>query len=79
MRPLIQEVQTTHSPESLVEGIHGETGVVLLPGNGFEVVDTSARISLANLTEVEYAAIGKFTRQILDECHQDFKKTVALQ
>jgi aspartate 4-decarboxylase len=56
-----------------------ETGVVLLPGNGFEVVDTSARISLANLTEVEYAAIGKFTRQILDECHQDFKKTVALQ
>jgi aspartate 4-decarboxylase len=56
-----------------------ETGVVLLPGNGFEVVDTSARISLANLTEVEYAAIGKFTRQILDEYHQDFKKTVALQ
>jgi aspartate 4-decarboxylase len=56
-----------------------ETGVVLLPGNGFEVVDTSARISLANLTEVEYAAIGRFTRQILDECYQDFKKTVALQ
>ena len=56
-----------------------ETGVVLLPGNGFEVVDTSARVSLANLTEVEYAAIGKFTRQILDECHQDFKKTVVLQ
>jgi aspartate 4-decarboxylase len=44
-----------------------ETGVVLLPGNGFEVVDTSARVSLANLTEVEYASIGKFTRQILDE------------
>ena len=56
-----------------------ETGVVLLPGNGFEVVDTSARVSLANLTEVEYAAIGKFTRQILEECHQDFKKTVVLQ
>jgi aspartate 4-decarboxylase len=56
-----------------------ETGVVLLPGNGFEVVDTSARVSLANLTEVEYAAIGKFTRQILDECHEDFKKTVVRQ
>lgn len=51
-----------------------ETGVVLLPGKGFEVVDTSARVSLANLTEVEYAAIGKFTRQVLDECHQDFEK-----
>ena len=51
-----------------------ETGVVLLPGNGFEVVDTSARVSLANLTDAEYAAIGKFTRQILDEYYQDFKK-----
>jgi aspartate 4-decarboxylase len=51
-----------------------ETGVVLLPGNGFEVIDTSARISLANLTEIEYAAIGKFTRQVLDECRVDFEK-----
>jgi aspartate 4-decarboxylase len=51
-----------------------ETGVVLLPGNGFEVVDTSARVSLANLTDSEYAAIGKFTRQVLDEYYQDFKK-----
>ena len=56
-----------------------ETGVVLLPGNGFEVVDTSARISLANLTEIEYASIGRFTGQVLDECHQDFQKTIALQ
>ena len=54
-----------------------ETGVVLLPGNGFEVVDTSARISLANLTDTEYASIGKFTRQVLDEYYVDFKKTRA--
>jgi aspartate 4-decarboxylase len=51
-----------------------ETGVVLLPGKGFEVVDTSARVSLANLTEVEYAAIGAFTRQVIDEYYADFKK-----
>jgi aspartate 4-decarboxylase len=50
-----------------------ETGVVLLPGNGFEVVDTSARVSLANLTDREYASIGKFTRQVLDEYYQEFK------
>jgi aspartate 4-decarboxylase len=49
-----------------------ETGVVLLPGAGFEVIDTSARVSLANLTEFEYAAIGRSTRQVLDECHADF-------
>jgi aspartate 4-decarboxylase len=51
-----------------------ETGVVLLPGNGFEVVDTSARVSLANLTDHEYASIGRFTRQILDEYFQDFSR-----
>ncbi|CAN5375682.1 bifunctional aspartate transaminase/aspartate 4-decarboxylase [soil metagenome] len=54
-----------------------ETGVVLLPGNGFEVVDTSARVSLANLTEIEYAAIGRFTRQVLDECFADFRQAKA--
>ncbi|MDB5810897.1 MAG: bifunctional aspartate transaminase/aspartate 4-decarboxylase [Betaproteobacteria bacterium] len=54
-----------------------ETGVVLLPGKGFEVVNASARVSLANLTDIEYAAIGRFTRQVLDEYNQDFKKQAA--
>jgi aspartate 4-decarboxylase len=54
-----------------------ETGVVLLPGNGFEVVATSARVSLANLTDIEYVAIGRFTRRVLDEYHQDFKSARA--
>ncbi|MGP5496700.1 bifunctional aspartate transaminase/aspartate 4-decarboxylase [Corynebacterium flavescens] len=49
-----------------------ETGVVLLPGNGFEVVDASARVSLANLTEAEYVSIGRFTRTVLDEYHADY-------
>lgn len=50
-----------------------ETGVVLLPGNGFEVVDTSARVSLANLSEWEYVAIGNLTRKVLDEYHEQFE------
>ena len=51
-----------------------------MPGNGFEVVNTSARVSLANLTEFEYAAIGRFTRQVLDEYRKRVKtdKTDAL-
>jgi aspartate 4-decarboxylase len=49
-----------------------ETGVVLLPGKGFEVVDTSARVSLANLTDHEYRAIGAATRRIVDEYHDAF-------
>ena len=54
-----------------------ETGVVLLPGNGFEVVTTSARVSLANLTDIEYVAIGRFTRRVLDEYQRDFEKARA--
>jgi aspartate 4-decarboxylase len=54
-----------------------ETGVVLLPGKGFDVVDASARVSLANLTNIEYAAIGKFTRQVLDEYYDDFQHKTA--
>jgi len=46
--------------------------VLLLPGNGFEVVDTSARVSLANLTDHEYRAIGAATRRIVDEYHDAF-------
>lgn len=56
-----------------------ETGVVLLPGQGFEVVDMSARVSLANLTEFEYAAVGRFTRQMVDEYHADFTKISAVE
>ena len=50
-----------------------ETGVVLLPGRGFEVVGTSVRVSLANLTDYDYQAIGQSTRRILDEYYEDFK------
>lgn len=50
-----------------------ETGVVLLPGKGFEVVDPSARVSLANLTEHDYANIGRFSRQVLDEYFEEFR------
>ena len=50
-----------------------ETGFVLLPGQGFEVVDASARVSMANLTEADYQKIGKFTRKVLDEFDQEFQ------
>jgi len=50
-----------------------ETGVVLLPGKGFEVVDASVRVSLANLTQAEYQAIGECTRRVLDELFAEFQ------
>src|SRR6185369_12758340 len=36
MRPLIQEIQTAHTPESLVEQLRGESGIVLLRSNSFD-------------------------------------------
>ena len=51
-----------------------ETGVVLLPGKGFEVINMSVRVSLANLTECEYKSIGKFIRKVLDEYYEEFSK-----
>ncbi|HUZ07150.1 MAG TPA: aminodeoxychorismate synthase component I [Candidatus Paceibacterota bacterium] len=36
MRPLIQEIQTAHTPESLVENLLGETGINLLRSNSFD-------------------------------------------
>ena len=50
-----------------------ETGVVLLPGKGFEVVDASVRVSLANLTQADYRAIGQCTRRVLDELFAEYQ------
>ena len=43
MRPLIQEIQTAHTPESLVESLRGDSGVVLLRTSAFD--SASARYS----------------------------------
>ena len=36
MRPLVLEISTTHSPESLAQGLRGERGVMLLRSAGFD-------------------------------------------
>jgi para-aminobenzoate synthetase component I len=43
MRPLIHEIETAHTPESLVENLCGENGIVLLCSNTFD--SPSARYS----------------------------------
>jgi len=49
-----------------------EGGVVLLPGQGFGTLHPSARVSLANLRDVDYARIGEVVSAILDKYHQEF-------
>jgi para-aminobenzoate synthetase component 1 len=50
MRPLIQEIATAHTPESLVENLRGENGVVLLRTSAFD--SPAARYS--------FVAVGPF-------------------
>lgn len=57
--------------------IADETGIVLLPGAGFGATRPSARASLANLNEFQYAAIGRSLRKMVDEYHAEFVKSQA--
>ena len=52
-----------------------EANVILLPGKGFEVLHPSARVSLANLREVDYYKIGQTIRKLLDSYYREFIKS----
>lgn len=61
-------------PGELLYRIADEAGVVLMPGGGFGDTHPSARVSLANLNESDYAAIGRAIRQMLDEYFARYRK-----
>ena len=61
------------NPTELLFRIADEAGVVLLPGKGFAVQHPSARASLANLNEYQYAAIGSSLRKLAEEYYAEFK------
>lgn len=58
--------------QTILFRIAEETGVVLLPGDGFAVKRPSARASLANLNEYQYAAIGSALRRMADEYYEQY-------
>jgi aspartate 4-decarboxylase len=51
-----------------------ETGIVLLPGKGFDVLHPSVRVSLANLREYDYRQIGLYIRKEIDALYNLYKK-----
>lgn len=51
-----------------------ETGVVLMPGKGFGDITPTLRVSLANLQEYQYEAIGQYTKKILKKFHDIYTK-----
>ncbi|AFL94704.1 putative aminotransferase 3 [Thermococcus cleftensis] len=62
--------------EEFIVRLAVEAGVVLLPGKGFDVIHPSARVSLANLREIDYIKIGKTIRRLIDEYYKKFRGEV---
>jgi len=62
-----------HEPIDFVWRLASEKSIVLMDGGGFDAPNMSIRVSLANLTKPDYAAIGKGISALLDEYHDQFK------
>jgi aspartate 4-decarboxylase len=60
-------------PGEMLFRIADEAGVILMSGGGFGDTHPSARVSLANLNEHEYAAIGTAIRRLLDDYHEKYE------
>ena len=60
-------------PLDFVFRLADEEEVVLMPGGGFDGPKSSVRASLANLDDEAYTAIGKRTRELVDEYYQRWK------
>ena len=66
---LLREVDNAE----LLYRIADESGVVVMPGSGFGDQRPSARASLANLNESQYAAIGTAIHKMIGEYYEKFK------
>ena len=61
-------------PNEFLFTLADKAGVVLLPGAGFGG-PPSARVSLANLTEVQYVQIGRALHAMIEEYYAEYKKS----
>ena len=71
---LVQQLK----PNEALFRLADETGVILLPGRGFGTPHASARVSLANLNEYDYANIGRSLRGLAAEYHALYLENRAL-
>ena len=63
-------------PNEFLFNLADRAGVVLLPSSGFGGAShPSARVSLANLTEVQYVQIGVALKAVMDEYYGQYKRS----
>ncbi len=65
----------TLQPNEALFRLAEEAGVVLLPANGFGTAEPSFRVSLANLTEMDYVKIGRAVYSIGKEYYDEYEKS----
>jgi len=71
-RDFVEWLLRNKNPLEIVFRLAEEGGVVLLPGKGFGTPHPSARVSLANLDEADYARIGRIIRTMMQEYVDEF-------
>jgi aspartate 4-decarboxylase len=62
------------NPLEILFRLADEGGVVLLPGKGFGTPHPSARVSLANLNEQDYARIGHIIRTLMQDYADEYQR-----
>ena len=72
-RDFAQWLLRTKDPLEILLRLAEESGVVLLPGKGFATPHPSARVSLANLHERDYARIGPAIRTLLAAYFEEYR------
>ncbi|MDL2268318.1 bifunctional aspartate transaminase/aspartate 4-decarboxylase, partial [Desulfovibrio sp. OttesenSCG-928-G15] len=70
----IDWLKSSFKPNEFLFTLADKAGVVLLPSSGFGGPNhPSARVSLANLTEMQYVRIGKAMRELLDDYYEQYQ------
>jgi aspartate 4-decarboxylase len=66
-RDFVDWLLRNKNPLEILFRLAEEGGVVLLPGKGFGTPHPSARVSLVNLNDADYARIGRIIRALMQE------------
>ncbi len=66
-RGFVDWLLATRNPLEILLRLADEAGIVLLPGRGFGTPHPSARVSLANLDDEDYARLGRIVRSLMAE------------
>jgi aspartate 4-decarboxylase len=76
-RGFVDWLLVNKNPLEILFRLADEAGIVLLPGKGFGTPHPSARVSLANLNEEDYARIGGVIRSVIEEYASQYRSVCA--